>query len=185
MKKTIYKREDWKLHLKSWRTKLKIILTNNLLQTLSEDGFGDWYTKKTEPAAIFVWDEEEPDDYRIYITKRASPGDISHECLHAAGRILYDCGVVYTIDNDEPFTYLTQYLVDYIYDKLNNFKPMETIFWMEEQSDGRYRFFATVTDLDNQKNPYELSDDKLEGLITKVKDVLSRRLKPTKRKNNG
>ena len=43
-------------------------------------------------------------------------GIITHESIHAANFILDDCDVVPDYDNDEPLTYLAEWITDKIYD---------------------------------------------------------------------
>jgi hypothetical protein len=48
----------------------------------------------------------------------ATHGVIGHETFHVTHRILQWHGIVFTTDNHEPFTYLTEYLTAWIYQQL-------------------------------------------------------------------
>lgn len=43
---------------------------------------------------------------------KISNGVIAHECLHAVNFIFMNKGLIYDLNNDEPATYLIQWLVD-------------------------------------------------------------------------
>ena len=44
-----------------------------------------------------------------------SPGNIAHEALHLAGKIMQCVDIKYDIDNDEPMAYLIGFIVDGIH----------------------------------------------------------------------
>jgi hypothetical protein len=49
-------------------------------------------------------------------------GTISHEASHLAGMILKHRGVISDFDNDEPFTYLVEWITDIAYKVIDEYK---------------------------------------------------------------
>lgn len=54
-------------------------------------------------------------------------GVIAHEAVHAAGFVLKDRGIQADFDNDEPHTYLTEWICNQIYKFLDKNKLMRKI----------------------------------------------------------
>lgn len=61
----------------------------------------------------------------FYITinpEEATTGAYAHEALHFVYRLFHFIGVKYSIDNQEVYTYLLEYLLDKILEKAEDYK---------------------------------------------------------------
>lgn len=70
--------------------------------------------------AYSYFDVEHSDDFYIVLNfnhpyKKITHGVVSHESLHLTDFILNDRGVVADFENDEPITYLLNWVVDEVY----------------------------------------------------------------------
>jgi hypothetical protein len=54
----------------------------------------------------------------IVVTKNATPGTIAHEAIHAAAEILHKVGVKFGFSNQEPLSYLSGWITDWVVKKI-------------------------------------------------------------------
>lgn len=84
----------------------RVLKEDKNLSTIS----GCCFTTKGDPNYYIYVNTERYDDGVV----RMSIPVVSHECVHAAMDVLYDCGVIYGPDNQEAVAYLQDYLTDVI-----------------------------------------------------------------------
>ena len=112
--------------MKARKYKIKVeVYESTVYLVLSEDCTKSFnsYAKK------YKWDPEEEDnqgyfikdnvqEYYMFLPFDAKLGTIAHEVLHATFDILQDHGVTLSPESEESFTYLHDYLIQKVQDKL-------------------------------------------------------------------
>ncbi len=106
-----------------YKGRLLIALTNDIEKLNRKTGInysGDIFAftitieYKNEQAYLVVLNFD--DDFA-----KITHGIVAHEAVHVANFIFERIGVVPSFDNDEPLTYLTQWVVDEIYKVVNKY----------------------------------------------------------------
>jgi hypothetical protein len=121
------KSKRYKIPIEIYDCTLYLILTsdvnktkNNLIKSKDWDSTEE--VKNGEARAWFFYDYPEDDigNYYIILPLDASPALIGHEVSHLALKVLDSCGVDY-VGSGESLAYLTELLIDKIWNKVQNF----------------------------------------------------------------
>lgn len=105
-------KKEFDVDVEIYRTSVHVIVTDNLEEEYSNLGLK--YTPGY--AAFYLLDREDKLEYSHYIVlnDKFTIGELHHETIHCANKILGMAGVEFGYENDEALTYLSQYIFEEI-----------------------------------------------------------------------